>query len=256
MKTSLSSNTNSINRKPVKPKAQRRAEAIANTPLGYTYCKGCDTILTNACFHVIKTNGDIKPYGTCGWCRDINQARESLKRDLRTIDKLKDIDEFGCAGPDILGVDDCCQFAADVENFQTLRTKVGPKVFVSVWDYDHDNRRTKTSSVSQMPHGDEKYEREKSCTTLRCTNCHRLKTSYHDENGPKERRVHMVDPDYGEGYEILMDRTNMDGAQPTNLVPAGDACCNRCDKTRKGTCFQMMCLETREITTYDRLWSV
>jgi hypothetical protein len=41
----------------------------------------------------------------------------------------------------------------------------------------------------------------------------------------------MVNPDYGEGYEILMDRTNKDGAQPTNHVPAGDACCNRCDKT-------------------------
>ena len=154
-----------------------------------------------------------------------------MKRDLRTLDKLKGIDEFGCAGPDILGVDSCCQFAADVENFETLDTKVGPKVFVSVWDYDHGNRRTKTSSVPRMPHGDEKCECEKSCTTLRCTNWHRLKTSYHDENGPKEWCVHMVNPDHGKGYERLMDRTNKDGAEPTNSIPAGDACCNRCDKT-------------------------
>ena len=60
MKISLSSNTNSNNRKPGKPRAQRRAEAITNTPLDHTYCRGCDTILIDVCFHVIKASGEIK----------------------------------------------------------------------------------------------------------------------------------------------------------------------------------------------------
>jgi hypothetical protein len=116
---------------------------------------------------------------------------------LRAAATLEDFKKLGCAGPGIVGVHVCCPFTTGVETIELL---VEPRILATFLDHDHENRNIKTSSLSRMYYNDEKYETEKSGTTLRCSGCHRLKTHYHEEYGPNGKYEHVIDPKYGEEY--------------------------------------------------------